>query len=52
MGMILAVRQDAGGADRIALSLRKDAKLLIPFWPRNFKSCGGNGLAPLLFVAL
>jgi hypothetical protein len=31
MGMILAVRQDAGGADRIALSLRKVAKLLIPF---------------------
>jgi hypothetical protein len=52
MGIILAVRQDSGGADSIALSLRKVAKLSIPLFPRNFNSCGGNGLAPLLFVAL
>jgi hypothetical protein len=52
MGIILAARQDSGGADSIALSLRKVAKLSIPFCPRNFSSCGGNGLAPLLFVAL
>ena len=52
MGMILAVRQDAGGADSIALLLRKVAKLPIPFGSRNFRSCGGSGLAPLLFFAL
>jgi hypothetical protein len=32
MGIILAVRQDSGGADSIALSLRKFAKLSIPLF--------------------
>jgi hypothetical protein len=51
-GTTLAVRQDVGGAWSIALALRNDARLRIPVSPRNFKSCGGILLRPLLFVAL
>jgi hypothetical protein len=36
----------------MALSLRNVAKLPIPAFPRNFKSCGGSRLFPRLFVAL
>jgi hypothetical protein len=51
-GTILAVRQDAGGAEAIALSLRKFARLSTPALPRNFSNCGGSELPPLLLVAL
>ena len=51
-GTTLAVRQEVGGAYLIALSLRNDARLWIPFGPRNLSSCGGNLLRPLLLVAL
>ena len=36
----------------MALALRKVARLWIPAGPRNFKSCGGKLLNPLLLVAL
>ena len=36
----------------MALVSRKVAKLCIPAGPRNFKSCGGKLLRPLLFVAV
>jgi hypothetical protein len=36
----------------MALALRKAARLWVPFGPRNFRSCGGSLLKPLLFVAL
>jgi hypothetical protein len=48
----LAVRQEVGGAWLMALSLRKVARLCIPDGPRNFRSCGGSLLRPLLLVAL
>ena len=51
-GMTLAVRQEVGGADVMAVALRKVARLWIPAGPRNFRSCGGRLLKPLLFVAL
>ena len=46
------MRQDCGGADVIALALRKLAKLAIPDVPKNFKRWGGKSLNPRLFVAL
>jgi hypothetical protein len=46
------VRQDCGGADVIALALRKLAKLSIPGVPKNFRRWGGRSLNPLLLVAL
>ena len=36
----------------MALALRKAARLWVPFGPRNFRSCGGSLLKPLLFEAL
>jgi hypothetical protein len=51
-GTTLAVRQDAGGFWSMALAFRNDAKLRIPGAPRNFNSCGGIVLRPLLFDAL
>jgi hypothetical protein len=36
----------------MALVLRKVARLCIPAGPRNFNSCGGRLLRPLLFVAV
>ena len=48
----MAVRQDVGGAWSIALAFKNDARLSIPWAPRNFRSCGGILLRPLLFVAL
>jgi hypothetical protein len=51
-GITLAVFHEAGGAVAMALSLRNVAKLPIPAFPRNFRSCGGSRLLPRLFVAL
>jgi hypothetical protein len=51
-GIILAVRQDWGGADVIALVFRKFAKLPIPAVPINLSRCGGKILWPRLLVAL
>jgi hypothetical protein len=50
--MTLAVRQEVGGAEVMALALRKVARLWTPAGPKNFRSCGGRVLRPLLFVAL
>jgi hypothetical protein len=36
----------------MALTFRNVAKLCIPAGPRNFSSCGGRLLRPLLFVAV
>ena len=36
----------------MAVALRKVARLWIPAGPRNFRSCGGKLLKPLIFVAL
>ena len=51
-GTTLAVRQEVGGTWSIALALRNDARLWMPWAPRNFNSWGGIVLRPLLFVAL
>jgi hypothetical protein len=51
-GITLADRQDAGGSYVIALAFKNVARLSIPAVPRNFNSCGGILLRPLLFVAL
>jgi hypothetical protein len=51
-GTILAVRQDWGGAEVMALELRKFARLPTPAGPMNFSRWGGKALYPLLFVAL
>ena len=48
----MADRQDAGGSRSIALTFKNVARLEIPWFPRNFKSCGGNLLRPLLLPAL
>jgi len=48
----LDVLQDAGGADDIALSFMKVAKLSTPALPRNLSNYGGSELPPLLLVAL
>jgi hypothetical protein len=51
-GIILAVRQDWGGAAVIALEFRKFVKLSIPAVPKNFSNYGGSILFPRLLVAL
>ena len=51
-GTILEVLQDAGGADEIALSFKKVARLSTPALPRNLSNYGGSELLPLLLVAL
>ena len=48
----MAVRQEVGGAWSMALAFRKVARLCVPVGPRNFRSCGGSLLRPLLFDAL
>jgi hypothetical protein len=51
-GTILAVRQDWGGAEVMALAFKKLAKLSVPVVPMNFNKWGGKALYPRLFVAL
>ena len=52
IGAILAVRQDWGGAEVIALEFRKFARLPVPAGPKNLRRWGGSMLRPRLFVAL